>query len=613
MFTSYVRKGVFALPCLAVLACSPAGEGSLQPDTGELETQGAETNPAESTRGSGSVDAALRDSTLNASGGIPAASVIYWGGPIYTADDRQPVVEAVATHEGRIIYRGAAAGAEVWFGPQTRLVDLNGGAMYPGFTDSHVHVLGVGLREMTLNLEGTTSIADLQTRVAEAAEGLDAGDVLFGRGWIETHWPEARFPTREDLDAVAPDQKVVLVRADGHALVANSAALEAASISARSEAPEGGDILRDGDGEPTGMLIDTAMYPVQALVAQPTGEARAQAYLTGAATLNSVGWTGGHDMSVPWADVEMIERLAETGDLPLRVYVSVNPDGYGVLAQTAPRVAGDGLAITRAVKLYMDGALGSRGAALIEPYSDAPQTRGLMLSEADETIGVFTDALRSGVQMNVHAIGDRGNRLLLNWVEEALAQVPADERALPDHRWRDEHTQIVQPDDIPRFADLGVIASMQPSHAIGDLHFAPDRLGDARLDGAYAWQSLLDAGVHLTGGSDAPVERGDPRIEFYAAVARADLSGFQGENWRADEALTRADALKLFTAWPAYASFREDELGTISVGKRADFTIFSDDIMTISEAEILTVTPWMTVVDGEIVYAHPERFHASPH
>ena len=280
--------------------------------------------------------------------------------------------------------------------------------------------------------------------------------------------------------------------------------------------------------------------------------------------------------------------------------------GGGLAAGDVPRVADDGRVITRAVKLYMDGALGSRGAALLEPYSDRPDTSGLRIAEADETTGMMTQALRDGIQMNVHAIGDRGNRSLLDWVGEALDQVPAEERALAEHRWRDEHSQIVHPDDIPRFAELGVIASMQPSHAIGDLHFAPDRLGDARLEGAYAWQSLLDAGAHLTGGSDAPVEQGDPRIEYYAATARADLSGFQGENWHAEEALSRSDALKLFTLWPAYASFREDELGSIETGKRADFTVFSADIMTIPEADILEVEPVMTVVEGEIVWERAE-------
>jgi predicted amidohydrolase YtcJ len=542
---------------------------------------------------------------------IDAADVVYWGGAIYTANDEQPQVAAVATQDGRITFAGDEADAELLIGPETRIVDLNGGAMYPGFTDSHVHVFGVGQRERTLNLDSVTSIEDLVGRVAETVEGAEPGQVVYGRGWIETHYPEARFPNRADLDAVSPDNPVVLIRADGHALVANSAALEAGGITRDSVAPEGGEILFDEAGEPTGMLIDTAMYPVTALVAAPTGQERADIYAEGAARLASLGWAGGHDMSVPYSDVEMIESVAEEGHLAIRVYVSVNPDGYAALSQEVPRIAADGRVITRAVKIYMDGALGSRGAALLSPYADRPETSGLTIAEEDQTIGLFTEALRSGVQMNVHAIGDRGNRLLLDWVEEALAQVPEEERARIDHRWRDEHTQIVEPSDMPRFAELGVIASMQPSHAIGDLHFAPARLGEDRLEGAYAWQTLLDNGARLTGGSDAPVEQGDPRIEFYATVARADLEGFQGENWHPEEALSRDDALKLFTLWPAYASFREDELGSIEVGKRADFTIFSDDIMTIEPMDILSVTPWMTVVEGEAVYEHEASFHRS--
>ncbi|WP_300544693.1 amidohydrolase [Maricaulis sp.] len=577
------RFSVFALSfgALALAACSGGDEAPQAP---------AEPQPD-----------AIADN-----GGVPAADLVFHGGPIHTANDARPVVEAVAVQDGRIVFAGPQAGLTMWIGEETRIVDLDGAAMYPGFTDSHIHVLGVGQRERLLNLDDVTSVAELADRVAAAVAEAEPGAVVFGRGWIETHWPEGRFPTRDDLDPVSPDNPVVLVRADGHALVANSAALDAAGVTADSVAPEGGEILFDAAGEPTGMLIDTAMGSAQALVSAPAGAERADIYAEGAGRLASLGWTGAHDMSVPYTDVAMIEALAEADRLPIRVYVSINPDGYADLAGETPRMADDGRVITRAVKLYMDGALGSRGAALLEPYADRPETSGLAIAEADETIGLMTQALRDGVQMNVHAIGDRGNRHLLDWVEEALAQVPPEERAIEEHRWRDEHSQIVHPDDIPRFAELGVIASMQPSHAIGDLHFAPDRLGDERLDGAYAWQSLLDAGAHITGGSDAPVEQGDPRIEYYAAVARADLSGFQGENWHPDEALSRQDALKLFTLWPAFASFREDELGSIEEGKRADFTVFSADIMTAPATDILEVEPVMTVVDGEIVWERGE-------
>ena len=532
---------------------------------------------------------------------VDAADSIYSGGPIYTADDSQARVELVAVRDGRIIYAGAEADApDNLVGTNTRSIDLDGAAMYPGFTDSHVHVIGLGARERLLNLEGTESIADLQARVAEAADGLPEGAVLQGRGWIETHWPEARFPTRHDLDEIAPDIAVFLRRADGHALVANSLALERAGITADSVAPEGGDILRDENGEPTGMLIDTAMGPVGALGGTFEGEDRANVYLEGAWSAARYGWTGAHDMSVPWADVAMIEAMSE--DLPLRVYISANPDGFGPLARDGHVVSANERVIARAIKLYMDGALGSRGAALLAPYSDDAGNSGLMLSQEDETLSGMVTALQEGIQLNVHAIGDRGNRLLLDWVAAAMEAVPADQRAFIDARWRDEHAQIIDPADIPRFAELGVIPSMQPSHAIGDLYFAPDRLGSDRLDGAYAWRALIDSGVVIAGGTDAPVERGDPRIEFYAAIARRGMDGTQTEDWRADQAVTRDEALRMFTAWPAYASFREDDLGRIAVGLRADFTVFSADIMTIPEDEILTVEPVMTVLDGEIVW-----------
>lgn len=530
-----------------------------------------------------------------------AADSIYSGGPIYTADDAQATVETVAVRDGLIVYAGDAASLpDGLMGEATRSIDLDGAAMYPGFTDAHVHVMGLGARERLLNLEGTSSIADLQARVAEAAGGLPEGAVLEGRGWIETHWPEERFPSRQDLDVVAPDIAVFLRRADGHALVANSLALEMAGITADSVAPEGGDILRDEEGEPTGMLIDAAMAPVGALGSNFEGEDRANVYMEGAWSAARYGWTGAHDMSVPWADVAMIEAMSE--DLPVRVYISANPDAFGPLVRDGHVISDNRRVIARAIKLYMDGALGSRGAALLAPYSDDPANSGLMLSREDETLSGMVTALQEGIQLNIHAIGDRGNQLLLDWIEEAQSAVPADQRAIVDARWRDEHTQIVDPADIPRFAELGVIPSMQPSHAIGDLFFAPDRLGPDRLDGAYAWRALIDSGVVIAGGSDAPVERGDPRIEFYAAVARRALDGTQTEDWRPDQAVTRDEALRMFTAWPAYASFREDEVGRIVEGLRADFTVFSADIMTIPEEDILMVEPVMTVLDGEIIW-----------
>lgn len=530
----------------------------------------------------------------------PAATRIFTGGTIHTG--LGTIVEAVAVREGRIVYAGNLDGLGANAGPQTQTVDLGGAVMFPGFTDAHAHLIGIGQRERTLNLEDTASIADLQARVAAYAAENGEG-VVFGRGWIETHWPEGRFPNAADLDAVVADRPVILIRADGHALVANSAAIEAAGVTDATPDPEGGAILRDGDGRATGMMIDTAMAPFRALIGQPSEAERVEIYAAGARVMASHGWTGIHDMSVPYRDVAILERLAGEGRLPLRVHVSANPGDYADVAAAAPRSHESGRVMARAVKLYADGALGSRGAALINPYADDPQNRGLMLMQAGAAGEMMDDALRDGVQLAIHAIGDLGNRSVLDWVEAAYARVPVEDRAIAEPRWRIEHTQVVSPSDLPRISELGLIASMQPSHAIGDLHFAPARLGLQRLSGAYAWRDIMESGAVIAGGSDAPVERGEARIEFYAATVRRDLDGFADpDTWHLDQALSREEALRLFTVNAAYAAFREVELGTIQPGMLADFSVFDIDLMSADDLDLRHARPVMTVIDGEVVW-----------
>ncbi|WP_440957896.1 amidohydrolase [Oceanicaulis sp. LC35] len=538
---------------------------------------------------------------VNPSAGDMTADAVFTGGPIYTGVDAQPTAELIAVDDGRIVFVGSAADGEAYIGETTRTVDLGGAALFPGFTDAHAHILGVGERERSLNLEGTASIEDLKARVAEAAAD-ESASIISGRGWIETHWPEGRFPTAADLDEVEAERPVILVRADGHALVANTAALAAAQITADTPDPEGGAILKDETGQPNGMIIDAAMAPFAALAGQPTQEERQTLYRLGAEVMASQGWTSVHDMSVAYADVDIMEGLAEDGALPIRISVYANPEDYDAVASRAPRMDADGRVIARGVKFYMDGALGSRGAALLEPYEDAPDTSGLFLSEEARAEAMMQRALEDGVQLAIHAIGDAGNRNVLDWMSDSFDAVPASERAVAEPRWRVEHAQILHPDDISRFGEMDVIASMQPSHAIGDLHFAASRIGLHRLEGAYAWRSLIESGAIIAGGSDAPVERGEARIEFYAAAVRRDLNGFADEHWHLEQALDRETALKLFTIWPAYATFREDELGTIEVGKLADFSVFDRDLMTVPDSELADARPVMTVVDGEVVW-----------
>ena len=424
---------------------------------------------------------------------------VYTGGPIYTGLQDAGPAEAVAVSDGAIVAVGTRALIEKSAGANVEIIDLGGSAMYPGFTDAHAHLLGIGMRELTLNLEGVASLAELVEIVRNEVEKAPPGVTVYGRGWIETHWPEDRFPQRSDLDPVSPNNPVVLRRADGHATIVNSFAMEKAGITAETTIT-GGEVRVLENGVATGLLIDNAQSLVADLVATPSPERKEEAFHKASDVYAAYGWTGIHSMSVDPNNVEIIENLAGEGRITIRVYNSIDKVGLDWLIANAPRADQSERIVTRALKLYADGALGSRGAALSEPYSDQPASTGLLLMEEPEALEIMSRALNAGIQVNTHAIGDRGNRLVLDWYENTFADNPEADNL----RWRIEHSQILHLDDIPRFAQLGVIASMQPSHAIGDLFFAPDRLGPDRLDGAYAWRSLIDSGAIIAAGSDAP-------------------------------------------------------------------------------------------------------------
>ena len=434
-------------------------------------------------------------------------------------------------------------------------------ATLPGLTDSHYHLRGVGERELTLDLSPARSLEELKARLAAWAENHPDAPWITGRGWIETHFDPPVFPTRHDLDAVIPDRPVFITRADGHAGLANTRALEIAGITRETEAPFGGDILRDEDGEPTGMLIDHAMPLLQRYIAEERPDMR-KALRIGGEVAARQGWQTLHTIVDSWDEVVALRELYREEQMPVRNYVAVRWPGEGAerLLEQGPLIGEfDGRLTIRAIKINFDGALGSRGAALLEPYADDPGNTGFLTHRPEELRPVLERALRNGIQVWTHAIGDRANRLILDLYEEAFAGVPPGERAVADPRWRIEHAQHLTAEDIPRFAELGVIASMQPSHAIGDLHFAPRRLGLERLRYAYAWRDLIDAGAIVIGGSDAPVEVGDPRIEFHAATTRTDLDGYSGEGWHPEQAVSWDEAVKMFTTWPAYAAFEDEE------------------------------------------------------
>ncbi len=536
---------------------------------------------------------------------VQSADLVFKNGNIYTVNDAQPKAEAVAIRGDRIIFVGSNRGAQRFVGGKTRVIDLNGKTMVPGMTDAHQHLAGVGFREMTLNLEGTTSLEDFLAKVKARVDQARPGEWVTGRGWIETFWKPPVFPTRTDLDKVAPNNPVVLTRADGHASVVNTAALKLAGVNKNTANPFGGEISKGSDGEPSGMLIDAAQGLVRRHIPATTPQDAERAVILGVKRNIELGWTQIQDAGGSYAEAQLFKKLYGEGKIKLRIYKAVHgpgPSATQLLAAGPIIGAFDHRFTFRTIKSVSDGALGSRGAALLEPYSDAPNTTGLMTVKQEEFAPMLALALEKGIQVETHAIGDRANRFTLDEYEKAFKAVPLAQRKLADPRWRIEHSQVVNPDDLPRFAKLGVIPSMQPSHAIGDLHFAPSRLGIARLKGAYAWQSLIKSGAIIPGGSDAPVERGEPMIEFYAAVARKDMKGFSGAGWHPEEAVTRQQALKMFTIWPAHAAFEETLRGSIKTGKLADFTIFSSDLMKIPETEILKTRCVMTVIAGEIVY-----------
>lgn len=534
------------------------------------------------------------------------ADLVFINGAIYTANDRQPTAEAIAIKGERIIYVGDNAKARTHVGKTTRVIDLQGRAVFPGFTDAHHHLAGVGFREMNLNLEGTTSLEDFLAKVKARVDQAKPGEWVTGRGWIETFWQPPVFPTRADLDKVAPNNPVILGRADGHGAVVNSAALKVAGIDKTTPNPFGGEVSKDANGEPNGMLLDAAQGLVRSHIPGTTAADAEKAIVLGVNRNISLGWTQVQDAGGNYSEVELFKKLYSEGKIKLRIYKAVHgPSANSARLLTEGPIVGayNHRFTLRTIKVVSDGALGSRGAALLAPYADKPDTSGFLTVKQEELAPMLTQALKVGVQVETHAIGDYANRFTLDEYEKAFNAVPVSQRKISDPRWRIEHSQIVNPADIPRFAKLGVIPSMQPSHAIGDLHFAPSRLGIQRLAGAYAWQSFIKSGAIVPGGSDAPVERGEPLIEFYAAVARKDQKGFSGAGWHPEEAVSREQALKMFTIWPAYAAFEEKLRGSIEVGKLADLTIFSADIMKIPEPEILKATCVMTVINGEVVFS----------
>tara|TARA_Y100001936_G_C16088329_1_gene683705 strand:- start:1863 stop:3539 length:1677 start_codon:yes stop_codon:yes gene_type:complete len=529
------------------------------------------------------------------------ADLVLINANIYTGDESRPKASSIGIKGKNIAFLSSDTSFKKNCG-STKVIDLSQSTVFPGFSDAHAHLKGIGYREMTLNLQGINSLEDTLGAIKKYVESKNNGDWVVGRGWIEKVWPEKRFPNKHDLDKFSPNNPVVIERADGHAVVANSLALQLAGIKSDSVNPQGGFIEKDEEGNPTGLLVDRATYLVERLIPKNSKEKDKEAFLKGLKRYASLGWTQIHVPGGDYRDIELLKEIKQEGNLIQRIYFMVSDGKPAIrLLEEGPTIDADHFLTIRSIKMYADGALGSRGAALIDKYKDY-EGKGVLIFLEEETIPKLEKALEVGIQIGTHAIGDLGNQVTLDWYQRAFETIREDQRAISSPRWRIEHSQIITPEDQNRFFKLGVIPSMQPSHAIGDLHFAVDRLGMERINNAYAWRDLIDKGLIIAGGSDAPVEIGDPRIEFYAATSRKDLTGFHEDGWNLDQKVTREEALKMFTIWPAIAAFEEDIRGTLEVGKLADITVFNKDLMTIPEEEIMSAKNILTILDGKIIY-----------
>ncbi|MFN5153520.1 MAG: amidohydrolase [Gemmatimonadota bacterium] len=528
------------------------------------------------------------------------ADLVVTNGRIYTADAARPVVDAMAIRGGRVVFVGDRAGAKALTGAATQVLNLDGQTVIPGMTDAHAHVLGLGQSLRNVDLVGTTSYDAVIARVVERAMQTPKGEWIIGRGWDQNDWGDTRWPSHEALSRAVPDHPVYLERVDGHAAVVNALAMQRAGLTRATKDPSGGQIIRDARGEPIGVLVDNAQSLVERSIPAAT-RAQVKGMIAAAITeMHRWGLTGVHDAGASAQTLELYEELGGEGALDMRLYAMISDHAPTLEAwfRRGPQSGlFDGRLWVRSIKLYQDGALGSRGAALLEPYSDDASTSGLLVSAPAHIREVADRALVAGFQVNTHAIGDRGNRLVLDAYQAALAARPT-----ADHRFRVEHAQILHSDDIPRFAALGVIPSMQASHQTSDMYWAGNRLGETRLRGAYAWRSLLETGTIIPNGSDFPVEYVDPLISFKASVSRQDAKGWPVGGWFPEQRMTREEALKSMTIWPAYAAFQERELGSLTPGKHADFVVLDQDLLRIPDAMLSQVRVRSTWFAGRKVY-----------
>ena len=532
-----------------------------------------------------------------------AADKIFINAVIYTMNSQNEIANSIAVKDEKILYIGNEEDAYNYSGDKTEIIDLQGETVVPGFTDAHTHIAQMGKFIQSLNLTGTKSAQVIADNIRYYASTIPPGELIEGLGWDQNDWEVKKFPTFQILTDAAPDNPVILLRIGRSTIWVNKKTLELAGITAETPDPEGGQILRiPGSNEPSGLLRNNAMSLVNDVRQAPSKDLKKRRIVETLSYALKLGITTLHDTGSDSDHLEIYKELAAEGKLVPRVYAMIQDEEIlkEKYFKLGPQIGlYDDYLNIRTMKFLFDGTLGSRGAALLEPYSDDPENSGMLSMPEDELRSKITNAANHGFQVSAHAIGDRSGRLILDIYEQLTNG--------RENRHRIEHSQTLSLDDIPRFKKLGVIPSMQPTHQSSDMYWVEDRLGSERIKGAYAWRKLVDSGVVIAGGSDAPIESLNPLWGIYAAVTRQDHKGFPENGWYPEERMTMEEAVKMFTSWAAYASFEEDLKGTLETGKLADFTVLSKDIFTIEPPALLKTRVLMTVIGGNITHDNFRR------
>ncbi|WP_422359887.1 amidohydrolase [Reichenbachiella sp.] len=539
----------------------------------------------------------------------PKADLVLFNANIYTLNETEPKAEALAVTDGKIVYVGNNVNANQWVADTTQIIDLEGKTLTPGFIEGHGHLMGIGENLVNLNLLNTKSYDEIIEMVKNKVEEVEDGEWILGRGWHQDKWfvlPENMidgFPSHNKLSEISPNNPVVLSHASGHMILANAKAMELANVDKDTPDPEGGTIFKNLGGNPTGIFNETAENIIDDIIPEDSDERKIQILNMAIEECLKNGITSFHDAGTKQKTIDLYESFLNNGLLKIRLYVMLDGLDEELLSNwytSGPRIGlGNDFLTIRAIKLYADGALGSRGALLLEDYEDAPGVQGLRLTPADYIMRVTEQGTKNGFQICTHCIGDRANREVLDMYEIVLKSDTTRENP----RFRIEHAQHIAGDDIPRFGQLGVIPSMQAIHMSSDRPWAIDRLGEKRIvESAYMWQELISTGANVMNGTDAPVEPVNPLASFYASITRQTLKGKPDNGYEPDQRMNRKQALQAYTINNAYGAFEEDIKGTIEIGKVADFTVLSKDIMKIEAKEILSTEVEYTIVNGEVLY-----------